>query len=602
MLNRSLRSKDLAVERLSWTLLAALSGVSVGMSACAGRSERQPDEAEAGDGGTGGRGASGSGGKQSKGTGGSGNAPGTGGSMLGTGGTSSNTGGFASGGSDSAGTGAFAGVGASAGSSPQGGAGNGGGAGEPPTGCAAAAPYGELEQCDGGFVHRPEVTTCALPERVGAGEGGAGGTPGAGGTAGTDMLPLEHQCDTDLDCSTSANGYCTIDEASMVGPQRVCIYACSQDSDCDSGEICSCADSFIHAVDEAAIALGRCKPAACASDADCGDMLCIAPVDANCGPARPGGFHCQSPDDECGGPGDCIANGQCMHDGTRFTCQERPTCGRPFVVLGAARVASLGAAGDWAEQAIHASAGELDDELRAAVARHFVEAGLMEHASIAAFARFSLQLLALGAPAELISDTTRAMEDETRHARLCFGLAARYGSAAGPGALELTGALGAVDLLSVADLVITEGCIGETSAALEAAWAADAAEDAELRAVLSGIAEDELRHAALAFRFVAWAAQRDARVEELLARRVREARDAAATVAPASERSQHAAVLAAHGVLDPATRAEARRRALEEIVSGALHALSAPRAPYLTSSMTVVSQPNKSSTLPAGFD
>jgi hypothetical protein len=596
MLKRSLRSKDLAVERLSWTLLAALSGVSVGMSACAGRSERHSDEAEAGDGGTGGRGASGSAGKQGKGTGGSGNAAGTGGRTVGTGGASSGAGGFASGGSDSAGVGAFAGTGAGVG-----GGGNGGGAGKPPSGCAAAGPYGELEQCGGGFVHRPEVTTCALPERVG--EGGAGGTPGTGGTAGTDMQPLEHQCDTDLDCDTLPNGYCTIDQSSQVGPVRVCVHACSQDSDCDSGQICSCADAFIHAVDGATIALGMCKGAACASDADCGDLLCIAPVDSNCGPARPVGFECQSPDDECGGPGDCSAGKQCMHDGTRFTCQGRPTCGRPFVVHGAARVASLGAAGDWAEQAIHANPGELDAELRAAVARHFVEAGLMEHASIAAFARFSLQLLALGAPAELISDTTRAIEDETRHARLCFGLAARYGSAAGPGPLELTGALGAIDLLSVADLVITEGCIGETSAALEAAWAADAAADGELRAVLAGIAEDELRHAALAFRFVAWAAQRDARVEGLLARRVSEARDAAAAVTPASERSEHAAVLAAHGVLDEATRAEARRRALEEIVSGALGALSAaPSAAYLTSSMTVVSQPNKSSTLPAGFD
>jgi len=58
----------------------------------------------------------------------------------------------------------------------------------------------------------------------------------------------------------------------------------------------------------------------------------------------------------------------------------------------------------------------------------------LEHASIAAFARFSLQLLSLGAPAGLIDDCTRALGDETAHARLCFQLASAYaGRAIGSG-------------------------------------------------------------------------------------------------------------------------------------------------------------------------
>jgi hypothetical protein len=47
----------------------------------------------------------------------------------------------------------------------------------------------------------------------------------------------------------------------------------------------------------------------------------------------------------------------------------------------------------------------------------------MEHASVAAFARFTLDLLALGAPADLVQSAQQALGDEIAHAELCFGLA-----------------------------------------------------------------------------------------------------------------------------------------------------------------------------------
>lgn len=100
----------------------------------------------------------------------------------------------------------------------------------------------------------------------------------------------------------------------------------------------------------------------------------------------------------------------------------------------------------------------------------------MEHASVAAFARFTLELLALGAPASLVDAASSAMADEVRHARSCFGLATYYsGAVVGPGPLPVGGALTDVELLHTVELAVLEGCIGETSAALEAAWAADAA-------------------------------------------------------------------------------------------------------------------------------
>jgi hypothetical protein len=134
----------------------------------------------------------------------------------------------------------------------------------------------------------------------------------------------------------------------------------------------------------------------------------------------------------------------------------------------------------------------------------------MEHASIAAFARFQLQLLSLGAPPELVQACNQALIDETAHTQLCFGLASAYaGSAVGPGPLDVTHSLAVTSLADIVDLVLVEGCFGETSAALEALDAATTAADPVVRRTYEQIAADEERHAELAFRFVRWALQRD---------------------------------------------------------------------------------------------
>jgi hypothetical protein len=70
--------------------------------------------------------------------------------------------------------------------------------------------------------------------------------------------------------------------------------------------------------------------------------------------------------------------------------------------------------------------------------------------------------------------------------------------------------LSGVALADIVDLVIAEGCFGETSAALEALEAADSASDAAEREVYARIASDEQRHAELAFRFLRWALGHDA--------------------------------------------------------------------------------------------
>jgi hypothetical protein len=53
-----------------------------------------------------------------------------------------------------------------------------------------------------------------------------------------------------------------------------------------------------------------------------------------------------------------------------------------------------------------------------------------------------------------------------------------------------------------------EGCVGETVAALQAHAALELARDPEVRRALQQIAEQESRHAELAWRFVSWSAAR----------------------------------------------------------------------------------------------
>jgi hypothetical protein len=175
------------------------------------------------------------------------------------------------------------------------------------------------------------------------------------------------------------------------------------------------------------------------------------------------------------------------------------------LVQGAARLApSIHGAGWGNADLCRVIGGSLG--ARARLADGWTQVALMEHASIAAFARFTLQLLALGAPAHLVEGSNAAMIDETNHAKLAFGIASAYaGQDVGPGRLDLQNALGETSLGEILINVIREGCIGETVAAIEASEALEHAVDPVVREALARIAEDELRHAELAWKFVRWA-------------------------------------------------------------------------------------------------
>ena len=207
-----------------------------------------------------------------------------------------------------------------------------------------------------------------------------------------------------------------------------------------------------------------------------------------------------------------LRGGQCC-----YSFCPGPCCGRPFLAGGAPRVAALVERGDWlardlAPRAAEAEAGALEG-LDAHTASRLRQAWLgdaqMEHASAAAFGRFVLQLLALGAPPAFVRDAALAAADEVRHAELCFALAARAGGAGseafGPMPLALDGALDARTLEEVIAEVIVEGCVGETLAALVASRQLEGARDPAVRDALEQICADEAKHAELAWSFVRWA-------------------------------------------------------------------------------------------------
>jgi len=258
-----------------------------------------------------------------------------------------------------------------------------------------------------------------------------------------------------------------------------------------------------------------------------------------------------------------------------------PTPRRPFLVGAKLRSAeAMVAPPSWSARAI----GALDDvaldaATRDLLARAWLDDALQEHASVAAFARFTMMLLAVGAPPELVAASQQASLDEIAHARDCFALARRYGArATEPAALGIDGALG--DALGdallrvVVRLAVEEGCVGETLGAAIAEEQLRVATDPEVRRVLTRIAHDEARHAELAWKFVAWACARQpslaAEGGAALERGIRATRALPVRPLPIDE-----TVWRAHGRLPCVEARAAAERAIADVLMPSIERLAA---------------------------
>ena len=227
--------------------------------------------------------------------------------------------------------------------------------------------------------------------------------------------------------------------------------------------------------------------------------------------------------------------------------------------------AALGRDGGWGADSKPLSGAELPSLERAAVANHWSRAALGEHASVASFAHFAMDLLAHGAPPHLLKAALDAGADEVEHARACFALASRYhGTDLSPGPLP-TNPRPPATLEEMVRALIQEGCVGETLAVMQAVEQLKRSTDEDVRKTLTRIIEDEQRHAELAWATLEWAlsiggpelhavaVDEFSRAEEMIPR-------------GGSERKGSAALLEAHGCVDQSEIAEALERGLEAVI------------------------------------
>lgn len=380
-----------------------------------------------------------------------------------------------------------------------------------------------------------------------------------------------HSCSEDSDCTERPFGKC-VQGFGMIGAYCGCEYACEVDADCAMDEVCVCADQlaghYLHSV---------CVPAECESNAECASGACDLSLYFN-GCKQEAILACRTDNDECSTDSDCGEDSTCAfdHNMGAWTCQGiMCIIGRPLMVEGVARVAAPTTRDDWSFPAPALPTEPLSAPDAARLAAYWIEVAALEHASVASFARFTLELLALGAPPELVADAQRAAMDEVEHARFAWSQASAHaGRAIGPGPLRVDDIVPVRALAPMVASLVEEGCVGETLGAAEAELIAQAVAVPGLRAGLEKIADDEQRHAALAWRTLRWLVERhgDPVRQAALGALAAAARTLAADLAAASDEFS----APGFGVLSRTTLLAHRRDTLEQVVRPVLNAVLGP--------------------------
>lgn len=137
---------------------------------------------------------------------------------------------------------------------------------------------------------------------------------------------------------------------------------------------------------------------------------------------------------------------------------------------------------------------------------HFARAAFMEAGSVDAFRTMRDELIAHRAPRRLVQAASRAMRDEIRHVRQTSALARRFGEKPLAPPAPPPRRVRSLEEMAIENAV--EGCVRETYSALECMWQAETAGDPVVRATMTRIARDEMRHLALAWSVHAWVKSR----------------------------------------------------------------------------------------------
>lgn len=353
-----------------------------------------------------------------------------------------------------------------------------------PPSCEDPVELGDgFEQCADGAINRASASS--FPDASVAGSS-------CSGTEDDDV-----GCKADSECY-GPNGRCVhaiaFDDEGNTFTYCTCKYACTSDSDCGPGEACIAPD-----VVSGTESWPTCQPAGCRTNADCGPCGECGVGSRFDGCSWHVALECRSASDQCRATNEC----DCYPDDDTgiFSCLDEDCYpGRPLLVEQRPRTAATEQRSDWLF-----GGGFADLRADPELALHWLEIAALEHASVASFARFGLQLMALGAPPELLRATHMAARDEIEHAKLAYALASAHGHrTVGPGRLDLRGVRMSSGWREVVRGLIEEGCVGETLGVVEAMAAAKRTTTPTARAVLDRIAADELRHAQLAWRSLAW--------------------------------------------------------------------------------------------------
>lgn len=266
-------------------------------------------------------------------------------------------------------------------------------------------------------------------------------------------------------------------------------------------------------------------------------------------------------------PGATVFNGQCCYE-VRFDCSVQvvgcSVSGRPLLVEERPVAAVVGRVLGWQESGLgRPDVAGLSPVERRIAALHWARIGAAEYASIAGFQRFAMDLMANGAPPELIAGASRAALDELRHARLAFTIASAFaGSPVGPAEIDLPAAVPIHRTMGeLAAATAREGCTVETLSACLLAEAREHATDPAIRAALVRMLRDEERHSALAWKTLRWAVSR----EPEIASGVREALDRA-TRGLSVEGFSSEAGLERFGLLRPEDARGCLRTAVREMI------------------------------------
>lgn len=208
----------------------------------------------------------------------------------------------------------------------------------------------------------------------------------------------------------------------------------------------------------------------------------------------------------------------------------------------------------------------------ARAAARWREAAQYEHASVASFTRAAAELAALGAPAELVDRHRDAARDEARHATSALAIAGVLG-----GAAVRFGAPPPIDhapraLRAVALEALIDGCWGEAAAAVIARVGASRAEPT-IADALATVADEETRHAELAWATVRWATDRAPGLVDALLEAAAEHRALRVAAARATQPGEDR--LDRWGLLGPHETASIELEVLARVVVPVLRTLAA---------------------------